>query len=118
MIDIICYRKYGHNEGDEPNFTQPLMYKAISKHKTPGTLYEEKLTAEKVLGSDEVSKLRSEFRTRLDKSLTESTTYTPKKADWFDGVWLKLRRAKLNDLSEYYTDSGVSPDELKNWVYT
>ncbi len=113
VIDIICYRKYGHNEGDEPNFTQPLMYKAISKHKTPGTLYEEKLTAEKVLGSDEVSKLRSEFRTRLDKSLTESTTYTPKKADWFDGVWLKLRRAKLNDLSEYYTDSGISPDELK-----
>nr|CAH7742383.1 unnamed protein product [Callosobruchus chinensis] len=55
VIDIICYRKYGHNEGDEPNFTQPLMYKAISKHKTPGTLYEEKLTTEKVLGSDEVS---------------------------------------------------------------
>lgn len=113
VIDIICYRKYGHNEGDEPNFTQPLMYKAISRHKTPGTIYEEKLAAEKVLISDEVSKLRSEFRVRLDKSLAESVTYTPKKADWFDGVWSKLRRAKLNDLNEYYTDSGVSPDELK-----
>ncbi len=113
VIDIMCYRKYGHNEGDEPNFTQPLMYKAISKHKTPGTLYEEKLTAEKVLDDDEVNKLRSEFRAKLDKSLAESAAYTPKKADWFGGVWSKLRRAKLNDLSEYYTDSGVPPDELK-----
>ncbi|MCA4775058.1 2-oxoglutarate dehydrogenase E1 component [Wolbachia endosymbiont of Mansonella ozzardi] len=113
VIDIICYRKYGHNEGDEPNFTQPLMYKAISKHKTPGALYEEKLTIEKVLSSDEVSKLRGEFRTRLDRSLTESAAYTPKKADWFGGVWSKLRRARLNNLSEYYTDSGVSLDELK-----
>ncbi|HDR8620670.1 TPA: 2-oxoglutarate dehydrogenase E1 component, partial [Staphylococcus aureus] len=110
VIDIMCYRKYGHNEGDEPNFTQPLMYKAISKHKTPGTLYEEKLTAEKVLDGDEVNKLRSEFRAKLDKSLAESAAYTPKKADWFGGVWSKLRRAKLNDLSEYYTDSGVPPD--------
>lgn len=75
----MCYRKYGHNEGDEPNFTQPLMYKAISKHKTPGTLYEEKLTAEKVLDGDEVNKLRSEFRAKLDKSLAESAAYTPKK---------------------------------------
>ncbi|MGL9732732.1 MAG: 2-oxoglutarate dehydrogenase E1 component [Wolbachia sp.] len=113
VIDIICYRKYGHNEGDEPNFTQPLMYKTISKHKTPGTLYGEKLIEEKVLSSDEVSKLHSEFRAGLDKSLAESATYTPKKADWFGGVWLKLRRAKLNDLSEYYTDSGVSSNELK-----
>ncbi|WP_168463950.1 2-oxoglutarate dehydrogenase E1 component [Wolbachia endosymbiont of Ctenocephalides felis wCfeT] len=113
VIDIICYRKYGHNEGDEPNFTQPLMYKAISKHKTPGTLYEEKLTAEKVLGGDEVNKLRSDFRAKLDKNLAESVNYTPKKADWFDGVWSKLRRAKLNDLSEYYTDSGAPQNELK-----
>ncbi|QKX02213.1 2-oxoglutarate dehydrogenase E1 component [Wolbachia endosymbiont of Dirofilaria (Dirofilaria) immitis] len=113
IIDIICYRKYGHNEGDEPNLTQPLMYKVISKHKTPGTLYEEKLTAEKVLNSNEVNRLRNEFRAKLDKSFTESVAYTPKKADWFSGIWSKLRRAKLNDLNEYYTDSGVPPDKLK-----
>ncbi|MDM8335573.1 2-oxoglutarate dehydrogenase E1 component [Wolbachia pipientis] len=113
VIDIICYRKYGHNEGDEPNFTQPLMYQAISKHKTSGMLYEEKLTAEKVLSDNEVNKLRCEFRVRLDKSLTESVTYTPKKADWFGGVWSKLRRARLNDLSEYCADSGVSQSKLK-----
>ncbi len=114
VIDIICYRKHGHNEGDEPNLTQPLMYKVISKHKTPGTLYEEKLTAERVLNSDEVNKLRSEFRAKLDKSLTESAIYTPKKADWFGGLWSKLRKARLNDLNEYYTDSGVPSDKLKN----
>ncbi|WP_025264158.1 2-oxoglutarate dehydrogenase E1 component [Wolbachia endosymbiont of Onchocerca volvulus] len=113
VIDIICYRKHGHNEGDEPNLTQPLMYKVISKHKTPGTLYEEKLTAERVLNSDEVNKLRSEFRAKLDKSLTESAIYTPKKADWFGGLWSKLRKARLNDLNEYYTDSGVPSDKLK-----
>jgi 2-oxoglutarate dehydrogenase E1 component len=113
VIDIICYRKYGHNEGDEPNFTQPLMYKLISKHKTTGTLYEEQLTAEKVVSSDEVNKLRSEFRAKLDKSLAESVGFAPKKADWFGGVWSKLRRARPNDLSEYYTNSGVSQDELK-----
>ncbi|NUY39815.1 2-oxoglutarate dehydrogenase E1 component [Wolbachia endosymbiont of Litomosoides brasiliensis] len=113
VIDIVCYRKYGHNEGDEPNFTQPLMYKTISEHKTPGTLYEEKLTADKVLSDNEVNKLRNEFRARLDKSLAESVAYAPKKADWFDGVWSKLRRARLNNLNEYHTDSGVSQSELK-----
>ncbi|MCV3769621.1 MAG: 2-oxoglutarate dehydrogenase E1 component, partial [Wolbachia pipientis] len=113
IIDIICYRKYGHNEGDEPNFTQPLMYKAISKHKTPGTMYEEKLIAEKVISSSEVDNLRSKFRAKLDKSFIASVAYTPKKADWFGGVWSKFRRARLNDLNEYYTDSGISLDELK-----
>ncbi|XP_017489692.1 PREDICTED: 2-oxoglutarate dehydrogenase E1 component-like [Rhagoletis zephyria] len=113
VIDIICYRKYGHNEGDEPNFTQPLMYKLISKHKTPGKLYEEKLIAEKVISSEDASKLRSEFRAKLDKSFAESMNFVPKKADWFEGVWSKLRRAKLNDLSEYYTNSGIAKDELK-----
>ncbi|WP_369800427.1 2-oxoglutarate dehydrogenase E1 component [Wolbachia endosymbiont of Litomosoides sigmodontis] len=113
VIDIICYRKCGHNEGDEPSFTQPLMYKTISRHKTPGTLYEEKLTADKILSDNEVNKLRSEFRARLDKSLAESVSYAPKKADWFGGVWSKLRRARLNDLNEYHTDSGVSEGELK-----
>ncbi|QKX01640.1 2-oxoglutarate dehydrogenase E1 component [Wolbachia endosymbiont of Cruorifilaria tuberocauda] len=113
VIDIICYRRHGHNEGDEPNFTQPLMYKIISKHKTPGILYEEKLIKEEVLSSNEVNKLRSEFRAKLDKSLTESARYISKKADWFCGEWSKLRRAKLNDLNEYYTDSGVSSDKLK-----
>ncbi|MDD9331962.1 MAG: 2-oxoglutarate dehydrogenase E1 component, partial [Wolbachia sp.] len=113
VIDIICYRRYGHNEGDEPNFTQPLMYKSISKHKTPGKLYEEKLIAEKVIDSNEVNKLRDEFRAKLDKSLAESVNFTPEKADWFGGIWSKLRRARLNDLSEYSTDSKISKDKLK-----
>lgn len=113
VIDVICYRKYGHNEGDEPNFTQPLMYKSISQHKTPGKLYEEKLIIEGIVDSNEVSKLRDGFRAKLDKSLAEAANFVPKKADWFGGVWSKLRRARLNDLSEYSTDSKVSKDELK-----
>ncbi|MDG7056141.1 MAG: 2-oxoglutarate dehydrogenase E1 component [Wolbachia endosymbiont of Meromenopon meropis] len=113
VIDIICYRKYGHNEGDEPSFTQPLMYKTILKHKTPSSLYEKKLIAEKVLTNDEVNKLRSKFRLKLDKSFIESMTYIPKKADWFGGVWSKLGRVKLNSLDEYNTDSNVTADKLK-----
>lgn len=113
VIDIVCYRKYGHNEGDEPNFTQPLMYKLISQHKTPGKLYEEKLIEDRIVNKDEISRLRNEFRAKLDKSLTESVGFVPKQADWFGGIWSKLRRAKLNDLNEYYTDSGISKDALK-----
>ncbi|WP_333023529.1 2-oxoglutarate dehydrogenase E1 component [Wolbachia endosymbiont of Pentidionis agamae] len=114
IIDIICYRRYGHNEGDEPNFTQPLMYKLISKHKVPGKLYEEKLIAEKVVSSDEVNKLRNEFREKLNKSLIESVNFTPKKADWFRGIWSKLRKAKLNDMNEYDIESGISKEELRS----
>ena len=113
VIDIVCYRKYGHNEGDEPNFTQPLMYQSISQHKTIGKLYEEKLIEEGIVNRDEISKSRSEFREKLNKSLAESVDFVPKKADWFDGMWSNLRRAKLNDLNEYDTDSGIAKKELK-----
>ncbi|WFW29898.1 MAG: 2-oxoglutarate dehydrogenase E1 component [Wolbachia endosymbiont of Menacanthus eurysternus] len=113
MIDIICYRRYGHNEGDEPSFTQPIMYKTISKHRTLGELYEMKLVLEKVLSIDEVNKLRSEFKIKLNESFIKSVAYIVKKPDWFYGVWSKFRRAKLNDLSEYYTYSGVELDKLK-----
>ncbi|HCE59741.1 MAG TPA: 2-oxoglutarate dehydrogenase E1 component, partial [Wolbachia sp.] len=85
----------------------------ISQHKTPGKLYEEKLIEDGIVNKDEISRLRNEFRAKLDKSLAESVNFVPKQADWFGGIWSKLRRAKLNDLNEYYTDSGVSKDALK-----
>lgn len=81
IIDLICYRKYGHNEGDEPNFTQPLMYQLISQHKTPGRLYEDQLIKNGVLSSDDANSLRNEFRSMLDNSLAQSGNFIPKVKD-------------------------------------
>lgn len=72
FIDILCYRKYGHNEGDEPRFTQPLLYKAIEKHPNPRDIYAEKLDRLGILSTEESTKLNQEFEQYLDKKLKES----------------------------------------------
>ena len=72
FIDILCYRKYGHNEGDEPRFTQPLLYKAIEKHQNPRDIYAEKLAAHGVMSLDETSKLNHEFDQYLEAKYQES----------------------------------------------
>ncbi len=72
FIDILCYRKYGHNEGDEPRFTQPLLYKAIEKHQNPRDIYAEKLAAHGVMSLDETSKLNLEFDQYLEAKYQES----------------------------------------------
>ena len=72
FIDLLCYRKYGHNEGDEPRFTQPLLYKAIAKHPNPRTLYAEKLKQEGVVGPNIVKELEREFKATLQDRYDES----------------------------------------------
>ena len=72
FIDLLCYRKYGHNEGDEPRFTQPLLYKAIAKHPNPRDIYLESLMAEGVLGNDAQNNLEAEFKAMLEDDLTKS----------------------------------------------
>jgi len=72
FIDILCYRKYGHNEGDEPRFTQPLLYKAIEKHRNPRDIYADKLAEAGVLTLDEASKLNQEFDKHLEEKYQES----------------------------------------------
>ena len=72
FIDLLCYRKYGHNEGDEPRFTQPLLYKAIAKHPNPRDIYLESLMAEGVLGNDAQKNLEAEFKAMLEDDLTKS----------------------------------------------
>ena len=72
FIDLLCYRKYGHNEGDEPRFTQPLLYKAISKHPNPREIYAEKLTSEGVATSAMVKEMQSEFKAMLEVDFDES----------------------------------------------
>jgi len=93
VIDMFCYRRHGHNEGDEPSFTQPLMYKAIAHH--PGTLeiYEKKLVAEGIVTSGEVEKMKADWRSRLDVELEAAQSYRANKADWLDGRWAGFKTA-------------------------
>ncbi|NRB83264.1 MAG: 2-oxoglutarate dehydrogenase E1 component [Winogradskyella sp.] len=72
FIDLLGYRKYGHNEGDEPKFTQPLLYQAIAKHKNPRDIYAERLIAEGIIGKDHVTKIEKEYKDKLEEKLEDS----------------------------------------------
>ncbi len=93
VIDMFCYRRHGHNEGDEPSFTQPLMYKAIAKHPSTLEIYGDKLIAEGVVSAGEVDKMKAEWRDRLDIELDAALSYRANKADWLDGRWAGFKAA-------------------------
>jgi 2-oxoglutarate dehydrogenase E1 component len=93
VIDMFCYRRHGHNESDEPMFTQPLMYKEIAGHKTVKEVYAARLEAEDVVTTAEVARLDAELREKLDKALEASAQYKPNKADWLEGRWAGLTTA-------------------------
>ncbi|WP_062226549.1 2-oxoglutarate dehydrogenase E1 component [Aureimonas frigidaquae] len=97
VIDMFCYRRFGHNEGDEPGFTQPLMYRSIRNHPTTLEIYARKLIEEGVVSQDEVDERRTEWRNHLDAEFEAGQSYKPNKADWLDGAWAGLRRAEDND---------------------
>lgn len=90
FIDLLGYRKYGHNEGDEPRFTQPKLYKAISKHDNPSNIYAKKLIAEGVIDNGYIDKLEQEYKDKLEENLEDSrketkTTITPFMHDEWEG---------------------------------
>lgn len=87
VIDMFCYRRFGHNESDEPLFTQPLMYKRIKGHPTVVEQYAQRLTQESVLTQDEVDNMRAKFRAHLESEFQTAESYKPNKADWLDGRW-------------------------------
>ncbi len=93
VIDMFCYRRYGHNEGDEPSFTQPLMYKKIRAHPTTQEIYARKLVSEGVVTEGEVDKMRADWRARLEAEFEGAQGYKPNKADWLDGRWSGLKPA-------------------------
>src|SRR5689334_1461218 len=97
VIDMFCYRRHGHNEGDEPAFTQPLMYKAINAHPSTLETYSKKLIAEGVVTEGEVEKMKSDWRARLEAEFEAGTGYRPNKADWLDGHWAKFKFAEDMD---------------------
>ena len=97
VIDLICYRRHGHNEGDEPAFTQPLMYKKIKAHPTTRALYAEKLEAEGVLEPGTGDRIAKEFQAELDIEFEAAASYKPNKANWLEGHWSGLQVASGDD---------------------
>jgi 2-oxoglutarate dehydrogenase E1 component len=95
VIDMFCYRRFGHNEGDEPGFTQPVMYKKIRSHPSTLDIYSQKLIAEKVVTEGEVAKAKADWRSRLEAEFEAGTGYKPNKADWLDGRWSGMKAADL-----------------------
>ena len=112
VIDMFCYRRHGHNEGDEPMFTQPLMYRAIRAHPTTLEIYSKKLIAEGVVTEGEVEKMKSDWRARLDVELEASQSYKSNKADWLDGRWAGFKVAEMSD-DPRRGNTGVAIETLK-----
>ncbi len=93
VIDIFCYRRNGHNEGDEPAFTQPLMYKAIKTQKTTRELYAAQLIGEGVVSEAESKAMVDEFNNYLEQAFEATKSYKPNKADYLEGAWTGLKVA-------------------------
>ena len=99
FIDLLGYRKYGHNEGDEPRFTQPKLYKAISNHKNPRDLYAEKLISERVITHHELEQMEKEYKARMEENLEvsrkeQNTIITPFMQDEWEG----FQRVKVDGM--------------------
>ncbi len=90
VLDIICYRRFGHNEGDEPMFTNPMMYKKIKKQKTTLTLYTERLINDGLMPEGEIEDMKAAFQSYLNEEFEAGRDYKPNKADWLDGKWSHL----------------------------
>ncbi|SNR46841.1 2-oxoglutarate dehydrogenase E1 component [Puniceibacterium sediminis] len=94
VLDIFCYRRFGHNEGDEPMFTNPLMYTKIKKQKTTLTLYTERLVKDGLIPEGEIEDMKAAFQAKLGEEFEAGKNYKPNKADWLDGRWSHLDRQK------------------------
>ncbi len=87
VLDIICYRRFGHNEGDEPMFTNPVMYKKIKKQKTSLTIYTERLVRDGLIPEGEIEDMKTAFQAHLNEEFEAGKNFKPNKADWLDGRW-------------------------------
>ena len=96
VVDLICYRRFGHNEGDEPSFTQPLMYKKIRSHPSPIKVYGNKLVAENTIRNDELENIEKRFKNLLDEQFKNAKDYKPQ-IEWFEGTWSAYRPEKGKD---------------------
>ena len=112
VLDIVCYRRHGHNESDEPAFTQPIMYRAIDQLKTTRTLYAAKLVAEGVLSDAGAKGIWDKFTAKLEEAFEAGKSYRPNKADWLEGKWAGLNRGEEDETRQEET-TGVALDTLR-----
>ncbi|AXT27284.1 2-oxoglutarate dehydrogenase E1 component [Ruegeria sp. AD91A] len=109
VLDIFCYRRFGHNEGDEPMFTNPIMYKKIKTHKTTLSLYTERLVKDGLIPEGEIEDMKAAFQAHLNDEFEAGKDYKPNKADWLDGRWSHLDKNK----DEYMRgETAIAPDTL------
>ena len=108
VIDMVCYRRFGHNEGDEPSFTQPLMYKKIKSHPTTLNIYSETIANDRLLTRDQISKQKEDFKKFLEKEYKASENYKSE-LKWFEGVWSRFKPGLGKDKRGV---SGVDKDKL------
>ncbi|MCF1421700.1 MULTISPECIES: 2-oxoglutarate dehydrogenase E1 component [Mangrovimonas] len=112
FIDLLGYRKYGHNEGDEPRFTQPKLYKLISKHQNPRDIYAERLMSEGVIDADYVSQLEDEYKAKLEENLEDSrkiekTVITPFMQDEWKGLERVMEDTMMKNVDTTFSKSGL-----------
>ncbi len=112
VLDMVCYRRFGHNEGDEPKFTQPLMYKKIEGHVSTRTIYANQLVSEGVFSQQDADAMMARFMHMMEADFESASSFKPNKADWLEGAWKGL--AQMGEEEEYRDDkTGVSLDLLK-----
>ena len=110
VLDIFCYRRFGHNEGDEPMFTNPAMYTRIRKQKTTLQLYTERLVKDGLIPEGEIEDMKTAFQARLNEEFEAGKDYKPNKADWLDGRW---RQLSPKDLENYQRgDTAIKPETM------
>ena len=95
VIDMVCYRRFGHNEGDEPSFTQPMMYKKIKTHETTLSIYGKKLSNEGLTSGEKLKKDKLEFKNYLENEFISSKNYKSE-LKWFDGVWSRFKLSLIH----------------------
>ena len=110
VIDIFCYRRFGHNEGDEPMFTNPIMYKRIKKQKTTLQLYTERLVKDGLIPEGEIEDMKAAFQAHLNEEFEAGKEFKPNKADWLDGRW-----SHLDKQGEEYQrgETAIKPETLQ-----
>jgi len=112
VLDMHCYRRFGHNESDEPSFTQPLMYAAIKQQPTVVKIYSERLISEGLLTADDLKKMEDDFIQMLEEEFTAGKNFEVKKAQWFEGKWLGMGRPD-DDHEKRRAQTGVSEKSLR-----
>ena len=111
VVDIVCYREYGHNEIDEPMFTQPLMYKVIQQHPSALTKYSAKLVNEGIITPEDFVSMKEKINNIMEEEFTASKDYVPKQRDWLASHWQGF---KSPDQLSRIADTGLPMDHIKN----